>query len=107
MIELIGAMVLDSVSVESSSSDSIIFKGPKTPELLLGEQDDVLIPSQQDIEKTYRDGEETWAHFLRKSEALSRGIWPGALLDPYIAITDVPRLPPKLWRGEMLHGQPI
>lgn len=100
-------MAQDNESIGSSSSASFIFTGPKPPELLLSEDDDVLKPSQRDIEQTYCGSKKTWTHFLNKSMALPRGTWPAALLNPYIAITDVPRLPLKLPRGDQLHGRPI
>lgn len=44
---------------------------------------------------------------LEQSQALPRGMWLSDLLNPYIAIKDVPRLPPDVPRALVLHGRPV
>ncbi|KPM38417.1 hypothetical protein AK830_g8147 [Neonectria ditissima] len=82
---------------------------PSTDEedsLLIGEEDDPLIPPPSDIYRTFRDGKVTWLALLSKANKIPPGLWPAGMLDPYITLRDVPSLPEELPRGHVLYGRP-
>lgn len=93
---------------ESHGSDTSILSSSRcsAPAQLVGEDDDCLIPSQSDICRIFHNGQETWSFFVDQAKSCPRGLWPTNLLDPYTAISDIPRLPTKLPRTGTLHGRP-
>ncbi|KJZ70798.1 hypothetical protein HIM_09811 [Hirsutella minnesotensis 3608] len=95
----------DSCSVWSDSTTSSTALSQASARLL-GEEDDLLVPTAADIERTYHDGRATWGSFLHEAVNIPQGLWPTALLDPYITLFDVPALPSELPRSDILHGRP-
>ncbi|KAL2760460.1 hypothetical protein ACRALDRAFT_2056535, partial [Sodiomyces alcalophilus JCM 7366] len=68
-------------------------------------RNDALIPSGDDTCRILHDGQETWATFVRAAQSHEPGLWPRALLDPYITLDQVPALPPVLPRARILKGR--
>ncbi|RSL52371.1 hypothetical protein CEP54_010943 [Fusarium duplospermum] len=73
----------------------------------ISEQDDPLIPSSSDVRRTFRDGKATWDSLFEQARSMPRGLWPTGMLDPYIALMDVPRLPEHLPTDRVLYGRPL
>ncbi|OAQ63870.1 hypothetical protein VFPFJ_11331 [Purpureocillium lilacinum] len=98
---------IDSDSVLSDCTSSTTASSERSsPALLCSDEDDPLIPSAADIKRTYHVGKATWAFFLQEALNMPQGLWPTKLLDPYIALSQVPALPSELPRSNVLHGRP-
>ncbi|KAM0424992.1 hypothetical protein ACHAPT_009793 [Fusarium lateritium] len=72
----------------------------------VGEQEDPLIPSASDAFRTFRDGEATWDALFKQARNMPKGHWPTGMLDPYIALMNVPSLPRRLPSSRILYGRP-
>lgn len=72
----------------------------------ISEEDDPLIPSASDVRRTFRDGKAMWDALFQEARGMPRGLWPTGMLDPYIALMDVPSLPKRLPTGRVLYGRP-
>ncbi|KAG8356844.1 hypothetical protein FVEN_g5566 [Fusarium venenatum] len=93
-------MADDSSSVASSVSES-------TQDWPLNKDDDeTLIPSLADVQRTFIDGKNTWRVFLAYASTVIPGLWQANALDPYITLADVPSLPERLPRREVIYGRP-
>jgi hypothetical protein len=68
---------------------------------LNGCENDPLIPTQSQIERTYFRGITTWRGYL---EAAKDG-WPVGLTDPSILLKDMPAIPPTLPKEKWLYGR--
>ncbi|KAJ4310669.1 hypothetical protein N0V84_010850 [Fusarium piperis] len=72
----------------------------------ISEEDDPLIPSASDVRRTFRDGRAMWDALFKQAREMPKGLWPADMLDPYIALMDVPSLPEHLPTGRVLYGRP-
>ncbi|KAH7237381.1 hypothetical protein MRS44_004283 [Fusarium solani] len=72
----------------------------------ISEEDDPLIPSASDVRRTFRDGKAMWDALFQQAKGMPRGLWPTGMLDPYIALMDVPSLPGHLPTDRILYGRP-
>ncbi|KAF4485715.1 hypothetical protein FAGAP_11438 [Fusarium agapanthi] len=68
--------------------------------------DDPLIPSLEDVYRTFQEGKATWEAFLSQAKRIPRGLWPRDALNPYVTLVDVPSLPEELPRNNWLYGRP-
>lgn len=74
--------------------------------LFISEEDDPLIPSASEVRRTFRDGKAVWDALFKQARDIPKGLWPAAMLDPYITLVDVPKLPERLPTGRILYGRP-
>ncbi|KAH7186019.1 uncharacterized protein B0J16DRAFT_399881 [Fusarium flagelliforme] len=70
------------------------------------DEDDTLIPSSADVQRTFCNGTTTWGELLRQANEIPSGLWPADALDPYIILVDVPSLPEQLPRRDVIYGRP-
>lgn len=81
------------VKTPSNSSQSDLFEesmdlnsDPKRIELLVGCQDDPLIPSLDQINHTFLKGQNIWRAYITRAISLPSGFIPAGSLDPYILL---------------------
>lgn len=90
----------------NSSISSGFFEDQTANGLLQGRQDDPLIPSAEDIEKTFRRGESQWQECLGYAERQQTLSIPGS--PGILGMTDgVPPLPSQLRGLKAIRGYPI
>ncbi|KAI8722634.1 hypothetical protein NCS52_00407700 [Fusarium sp. LHS14.1] len=90
--------------VPTQNTDSSTDEEDSVP--FISEEDDPLIPSVSDVRRTFRDGKAMWDALFQEARRVPRGLWPTGMLDPYIALMDVPSLPERLPTGRILYGRP-
>lgn len=73
---------------------------------LVGEEDDLLIPSPSKVHRTFHDGRATWTRLKKRADEFQAGQWPAESLDLYLTLMNVPKLPQKLPLRE-LRGRPL
>lgn len=72
-------------------------------ELLIGSDNDILIPTTDHINNTFLRGERIWHSYVTNADLLPFGCIPKGWLDPYILIKNIPPLPEDLPRR---HNRP-
>ncbi|KFY96769.1 hypothetical protein V500_02319 [Pseudogymnoascus sp. VKM F-4518 (FW-2643)] len=93
-------------STPTNSSISSGFEDQTADDLLHGCQDDPLIPSAEDIERTFRGGESKWREYLGLAERQQTLSIPGS--PGVLGLTQgVPPLPSQLCGLEAIRGYPI
>ncbi|KND91545.1 hypothetical protein TOPH_03868 [Tolypocladium ophioglossoides CBS 100239] len=81
--------------------------GTSDPEMLIGAEDDSLIPTTVDIQRVFQEGRETWTQFVNLAKSLPPNSVPAGLADPSVMLKDIPALPKKLPKRGILTGQPV
>ena len=87
------------------SSESEDSSGNIQDELLVGCEGDPLIPTAEEIDKTYRKAQTLWRTFVEDASSFPSGCVPTSSLDPSIMMQDVPPLPQDLSRQLSITGQ--
>ncbi|OAA64489.1 hypothetical protein SPI_03136 [Niveomyces insectorum RCEF 264] len=98
---------IDDYDAYHQDPESVTSASSTVPSVLVGADDDPLLPTRADIERVYYSGQATWRSFVDEAEALPRHGFPAVFGDPYLLLADVPALPPKLPKVRVLTGQPL
>ncbi|KAF9771747.1 hypothetical protein IL306_010603 [Fusarium sp. DS 682] len=89
-------------SSNSTSNDSAT-NGQNT--LFIDREDDPLIPSSEDVHRTFCEGKAIWEALLWQAKKIPQGLWPTDALNPFVTLVDVPSLPEKLPFSNRLYGR--
>jgi hypothetical protein len=89
--------------LESSESEDC--SGNSQDELLIGCEADPLIPTAEEINKTYRRGQNLWRTLVDNASSFPPGCVPTPSLDPSIMMQNVPPLPQNLQGEQSIIGQ--
>lgn len=103
--------------IETSSGHSTCMSSSESPEepdhqpdsikLLRGCDDDLLIPTSEEINDTFLKGQTLWLTYLKNADLLPFGCVPAVSLDAYNIIQDVPPLPHDLRKKQVLTGRAL
>jgi hypothetical protein len=91
--------------LESSKSEDS--SGNSQDELLVGCKGDLLIPTAEEINKTYLKAQSYWRTFVENACSFLSGCVPTSSLDPSIIIQDILLLPQDLSGQLSITGQSI
>lgn len=95
----------------SEYSSEVLLAGlesePEEVELLVGVEDDPLIPSPDEICHTLRKGQKLWHGYVIRAHSLPSGYLLAGSLDPYILLQKIPALPQDLPRKRSIRGEAI
>ncbi|PSS10592.1 hypothetical protein M430DRAFT_176518 [Amorphotheca resinae ATCC 22711] len=80
---------------------------PEPVELLVGCEDDLLIPSTDQINCTFLRCQNIWRAYVAGADSLASGCMPAETLDPYILMQDVPPLPQDLHKKKIIKGRAL
>lgn len=105
------ALFEHTVKTSSQSSQNHISEGstalnpdPKPIELLVGCQDDPLIPTPDQINHTFLQGQNIWRAHTTRAKSLPPGCIHAKSLDPYILFQHTPPSPSRSASGVEHHG---
>ncbi|KAH8653942.1 hypothetical protein BGZ60DRAFT_386758 [Tricladium varicosporioides] len=97
-------------SLDDSTSDESLVNPNSEAEivdLLFGCEDDVLIPSSDQIHCTFLKGQSIWRPYLTRATSLPFGFVPAGSLDPYILLQKMPPLPQNIPRKRSITGEAV
>jgi hypothetical protein len=94
------AIALESSVASSSSLSSSLAQ-------IVGSENDALVPKPSEICRIFQAGQQTWTCFIDKAHLPPRRQWPVGFVNPYIALKDIPALPPVLPKAGQLKGRPV
>jgi hypothetical protein len=89
--------------LESSESEN--FSSHSQDELLVGCEGDPLIPTAEEINRTYIKAQSLWQTLVKDASSFPSGCFPTSSLDPSIIMQDVPPLPLDLSGQLSIKGQ--
>ncbi|KAH9205697.1 hypothetical protein DL95DRAFT_417221 [Leptodontidium sp. 2 PMI_412] len=93
----------------SEYSSEVLLAGlesePEEVELLVGVEDDPLIPSLDEICHTLRKGQKLWHGYVIRAHSLPSGYLLAGSLDPCILLQKIPALPQDLPRKRSIRGE--
>lgn len=108
------ALSIHTIKTSSNSSQSDLSEesvdlnpDPKPIALLVGCQDDPLIPSPDQINYTFLKGQNIWGAYVTHAKSLPSGCIPVRSLDPYVLLQHTPPLPQDLPKKRSITGQAI
>ncbi|TAQ86818.1 hypothetical protein B7494_g4842 [Chlorociboria aeruginascens] len=90
-----------------SSNESLVDDEPKPPGLLVGCQNDPLIPSTDQICSTFVRYQEIWQTRVTHTKALPPGYIPAGSLEPCTLLQEIPPLPQGLPKIRTVMGEAI
>jgi hypothetical protein len=92
-----------------STNESLVDLNPQPEpiEWLIGCDGDLLIPSTEQINRTFLKCQNLWRTYLAGSDLLPPGCIPAASLEAYNLMQDVPPLPQDLCRKQIITGRAL
>ncbi|ESZ90332.1 hypothetical protein SBOR_9288 [Sclerotinia borealis F-4128] len=108
------ALSEQTVQTASISSQTDLVEEPVDPnsdperiEFLVGQDDDPLIPSLDQINHAFLKGQNIWSSYVTRAMSLPSGLLSAGILDPYIMLQHTPPLPRDLPRKRNITGQAL
>ncbi len=93
---------------DEPADDSLTSPSQSSGDQLVGRDNDLLIPTVEDIRRTYHSAHLTWQRFVSRAKGIPRGRCPRVAAEPSILLKDVPAIPEYIPPGKRaLQGVPV